>query len=75
MSLVNRFSVPLKPLFFISNGNVSQGVLSILDELPIVKVRVEDLPALVNNPGMPSLSHHSRLSLLMVAIQMPTCIR
>ncbi|KAF8556698.1 hypothetical protein OG21DRAFT_1482902 [Imleria badia] len=32
------------------NGNVSQGVLSILSELPIVKVRVEDLPALVNNP-------------------------
>ncbi|KAI9570082.1 Saccharopine dehydrogenase-domain-containing protein [Boletus coccyginus] len=32
------------------NGNVSQGVLSILGELPIVKVSVEDLAALVNNP-------------------------
>ncbi|KAG8215828.1 Saccharopine dehydrogenase-domain-containing protein [Butyriboletus roseoflavus] len=32
------------------NGNVSQGVLSILGELPIVNVRVQDLPALVNNP-------------------------
>ncbi|KAH0835691.1 Saccharopine dehydrogenase-domain-containing protein [Lanmaoa asiatica] len=37
------------------NGNVSQGVSSILGELPIVKVSVQDLPALVNNPGMPSL--------------------
>ncbi|KAG6372697.1 Saccharopine dehydrogenase-domain-containing protein [Boletus reticuloceps] len=32
------------------NGNVSQGALSILGELPIVKVRVEDLPVLVNDP-------------------------
>ncbi|KAG9312632.1 Saccharopine dehydrogenase-domain-containing protein [Chiua virens] len=32
------------------NGNVSQGALSILGELPIVKVRVQDLPALVSNP-------------------------
>ena len=51
---------PLKSLF--RNGNVSQGVLSILGELPIVKVRVEDLPALVNNPGMPSLFNHSQMS-------------
>ncbi|KAI6014540.1 hypothetical protein PISMIDRAFT_89188 [Pisolithus microcarpus 441] len=32
------------------NGQVSQGVLSILEELPIVKVDVKDLPSLVNNP-------------------------
>jgi hypothetical protein len=34
-----------------SNGNVTQGVLSILSELPIVKVNVGDLPALVSDPG------------------------
>ncbi|KAI6144926.1 Saccharopine dehydrogenase-domain-containing protein [Pisolithus tinctorius] len=32
------------------NGQVSQGVLSILEELPIVKVSVRDLPSLVSNP-------------------------
>ncbi|KAI6024246.1 Saccharopine dehydrogenase-domain-containing protein [Pisolithus marmoratus] len=32
------------------NGQVSQGVLSILEELPIVKVGVKDLPSLVGNP-------------------------
>ncbi|PPR06507.1 hypothetical protein CVT24_002635 [Panaeolus cyanescens] len=32
------------------NGNVSQGCLSMLQELPIEKVRVEDLEALVKNP-------------------------
>ncbi|KIJ67291.1 hypothetical protein HYDPIDRAFT_127170 [Hydnomerulius pinastri MD-312] len=32
------------------NGNVSQGVLSILEELPVVKVNVKDLPALVSSP-------------------------
>ncbi|KAF9790341.1 Saccharopine dehydrogenase-domain-containing protein [Thelephora terrestris] len=32
-------------------GNVAQGVLSILTELPIVQVSVKDLPALVSNPG------------------------
>ncbi|KIJ19435.1 hypothetical protein PAXINDRAFT_68974 [Paxillus involutus ATCC 200175] len=31
-------------------GNVSQGVLSILEELPITRVSVKDLPALVSNP-------------------------
>ncbi|KAI9442482.1 hypothetical protein H4582DRAFT_1928654 [Lactarius indigo] len=33
------------------NGNVTQGILSILSELPIVTVNVQDLPALCNNPG------------------------
>ncbi|KAI0268740.1 Saccharopine dehydrogenase-domain-containing protein [Gloeopeniophorella convolvens] len=33
------------------NGNVTQGILSILSELPVVKVNVDDLPALVNDPG------------------------
>jgi hypothetical protein len=33
------------------NGKVSQGVLDILKELPIVKVGVEHLPELVGNPG------------------------
>ncbi|KAF9236788.1 Saccharopine dehydrogenase-domain-containing protein [Melanogaster broomeanus] len=32
------------------NGNVSQGVLSILEELPIIKVAVKDLPTLVSSP-------------------------
>ncbi|KAG1903451.1 Saccharopine dehydrogenase-domain-containing protein [Suillus fuscotomentosus] len=33
------------------SGNVTQGCLSILDELPIVNVAVKDLPGLVSNPG------------------------
>jgi hypothetical protein len=33
------------------SGKVTQGCLSILDELPIVNVAVEDLPGLVSNPG------------------------
>ncbi|KAA1474028.1 hypothetical protein DENSPDRAFT_780814 [Dentipellis sp. KUC8613] len=33
------------------HGNVTQGVLSILSELPIVEVRVEDLPSLVADPN------------------------
>ena len=33
------------------NGQVSQGVLSILEELPIIKVNVKDLPSIVANPG------------------------
>ncbi|KAI0302611.1 Saccharopine dehydrogenase-domain-containing protein [Russula brevipes] len=33
------------------NGNVTQGILSILSELPIVKVNVDDLPALVSDPA------------------------
>ncbi|KAF9220571.1 hypothetical protein BS17DRAFT_786754 [Gyrodon lividus] len=32
------------------NGRVSQGVLSILEELPLSKVSVKDLPALLSNP-------------------------
>ncbi|KAI0041595.1 hypothetical protein FA95DRAFT_1683107 [Auriscalpium vulgare] len=32
------------------NGNVTQGILAILAELPIVKVAPESLPALVSNP-------------------------
>ncbi|KAI0318332.1 Saccharopine dehydrogenase-domain-containing protein [Amylostereum chailletii] len=35
------------------NGNVTEGTLSILSELPIVKVSAEDLPSLVNSPGVP----------------------
>ncbi|KDQ57993.1 hypothetical protein JAAARDRAFT_129317 [Jaapia argillacea MUCL 33604] len=31
-------------------GKVAQGMLSILDELPIVRVEVKDLPGLVSNP-------------------------
>lgn len=38
------------------SGNVTQGCLSILDELPIVNVGVEDLPGLVSNPGTDYLS-------------------
>ena len=34
-----------------SNGNVTQGILSILSELPIVSVNVKDLPALCSDPG------------------------
>jgi len=34
------------------NGKVAQGVLDILEELPIVTVGVDDLPGLVGNPGM-----------------------
>ena len=34
------------------NGNVTHGVLDMLKELPIESVRVEDLPALVNDPSM-----------------------
>jgi len=34
-----------------SNGNVTQGILSTLSELPIINVNVDDLPALVNDPG------------------------
>jgi len=34
------------------NGNVAQGVLDILKELPIVKVGVGDLKRLVRDPGM-----------------------
>ncbi|TFY70293.1 hypothetical protein EVG20_g2710 [Dentipellis fragilis] len=33
------------------HGNVTQGVLSILSELPIVEVKVEDLPSLVADPN------------------------
>lgn len=36
----------------VRSGKVSQGCLSILEELPIVNVAVEDLPGLVSNPGM-----------------------
>ncbi|KAI0031728.1 Saccharopine dehydrogenase-domain-containing protein [Vararia minispora EC-137] len=32
------------------NGNVTDGVMSILAELPIQRVKVEDLPALASNP-------------------------
>lgn len=32
-------------------GNVALGILSILTELPIVRVDVKDLPTLVSNPG------------------------
>jgi hypothetical protein len=35
----------------LSNGNVTQGILSILSELPIVNVNADDLPALVGDPG------------------------
>ncbi|EGN97202.1 hypothetical protein SERLA73DRAFT_169625 [Serpula lacrymans var. lacrymans S7.3] len=31
-------------------GQVSQGALSILSELPVINIRVEDLPSVVNNP-------------------------
>ena len=34
------------------NGNVTHGVLDMLKELPIERVRVEDLPALVRDPSM-----------------------
>jgi hypothetical protein len=34
------------------SGKVTQGCLSILDELPIVNVAVKDLPELVSNPGI-----------------------
>jgi hypothetical protein len=34
------------------SGKVTQGCLSILDELPIVNVAVKDLPGLVSNPGI-----------------------
>lgn len=37
--------------FSARNGKVSQGALSILSELPVVYVKVEDLPALVNDPS------------------------
>ena len=33
------------------NGQVWQGVLSILEELLIIKVNVKDLPSIVANPG------------------------
>jgi len=36
---------------FPSTGKVAEGVLSILEELPVVKVKVDDLPALVGDPG------------------------
>ncbi|EIW77770.1 hypothetical protein CONPUDRAFT_128756 [Coniophora puteana RWD-64-598 SS2] len=36
---------------FLTTGQVTQGCLSILQDLPIVNVKVEDLPALVSNPG------------------------
>ncbi|TFY82056.1 hypothetical protein EWM64_g1953 [Hericium alpestre] len=32
------------------HGNVTEGALSILSELPVVNVNVEDLPSLVNSP-------------------------
>ncbi|KAH8995677.1 Saccharopine dehydrogenase-domain-containing protein [Lactarius akahatsu] len=43
----------LGPVIFgvTGNGNVTQGVLSILSELPIATVNVQDLPALCGNPG------------------------
>ncbi|KAH9058857.1 Saccharopine dehydrogenase-domain-containing protein [Lactarius vividus] len=43
----------LGPVIFgvTGNGNVAQGILSILSELPIATVDVQDLPALCSNPG------------------------
>lgn len=43
----------LGPLIFgvTGNGNVTQGILSILSELPIASVNVKDLPALCSDPG------------------------
>ena len=38
-------------LIILRNGNVSQGCLSILSELPIVNVSVKDLHNLVTNPS------------------------
>ena len=49
LTLKSDQSVP--QLTFHRTGNVAQGVLSILAELPIVKVNVKDLPTLVSNPG------------------------
>ncbi|KAI9511190.1 Saccharopine dehydrogenase-domain-containing protein [Russula earlei] len=42
----------LGPVIFgvTGNGNVTQGILSILSELPIIKVNADDLPALVGDP-------------------------
>lgn len=34
-----------------STGNVAKGILDILQDLPIQRVEVKDLPALVSNPG------------------------
>jgi hypothetical protein len=39
-------------------GNVSQGCLSMLEELPIEKVAVKDLHALVTNKG--TFAHYSQ---------------
>jgi alpha-aminoadipic semialdehyde synthase len=38
------------------SGKVTQGYLSILDELPIVNLAAENLPGLVSNPGTDYLS-------------------
>jgi hypothetical protein len=38
--------------WFSRKGKVAEGVLSILQELPVVNVKVDDLPALVGNPSM-----------------------
>ena len=48
------------------NGKVTQGVLGILQELPVVKVGVGDLPALVRNLGMLFKSTHVRFCLMTV---------
>jgi hypothetical protein len=39
-------------LMFRRRGRVAEGVISILGELPIVRVEVRDLPALVGDPSM-----------------------
>ncbi|KAI0001339.1 Saccharopine dehydrogenase-domain-containing protein [Russula compacta] len=43
----------LGPVIFgvTGNGNVTQGILSILSELPTVKINADDLPALVSDPA------------------------
>jgi alpha-aminoadipic semialdehyde synthase len=48
------------------NGKVTQGVLDILQELPVVKVGVGDLPALVRNLGMRFKSIHVRFCLMIM---------
>ncbi|KAI9456540.1 Saccharopine dehydrogenase-domain-containing protein [Lactarius psammicola] len=43
----------LGPVIFgvTGNGNVTQGILSILSELPVVTVNVQDLPTICSDPG------------------------
>lgn len=51
---LENFSWPNRTLIrsYGRNGQVSRGMFDILKELPIINVTVEDLPALVANPGV-----------------------